>query len=140
MDLVRTFLSSEDWAILMMISALPLARPLPGQLLLDVALLKRVSELGAVGSKEVELRGGVPVGLWMGLAVPQVQHAPFCIQHPTHSVEVMLLCIVGNMIPIPLILTALRTAGWILPLFPCQAWCLHYYQVLQVATSIAKQA
>jgi len=53
-----------DWAILMMISALPL----------------------------VELRGGVPVGLWMGLAVPQV----------------MLLCILGNMIPIPLILAALR--------------------------------
>eukprot|EP00434_Breviolum_minutum_P012177 symbB.v1.2.010738.t1/scaffold708.1/size170785/6 len=54
-----------DWAILMLLSALPL----------------------------VELRGGVPVGLWMGLAVPQV----------------MLLCILGNMIPIPLLLAALRS-------------------------------
>ncbi|CAJ1373181.1 unnamed protein product [Effrenium voratum] len=54
-----------DWAILMLLSALPL----------------------------VELRGGVPVGLWMGLAVPQV----------------LLLCIVGNMIPIPLLLAALRS-------------------------------
>mmetsp|Transcript_4730 Transcript_4730/g.5913 ORF Transcript_4730/g.5913 Transcript_4730/m.5913 type:complete len:290 (-) Transcript_4730:25-894(-) len=54
-----------DWAILMILSALPL----------------------------VELRGGVPVGLWMGLAVPQV----------------MLLCILGNMIPIPLLLAALRS-------------------------------
>lgn len=54
-----------DWAILMLLSALPL----------------------------VELRGGVPVGLWMGLAVPQV----------------MLLCILGNMIPIPFLLTALRS-------------------------------
>eukprot|EP00435_Cladocopium_sp_Y103_P058852 s1542_g20.t2 len=54
-----------DWAILVLLSALPL----------------------------VELRGGVPVGLWMGLAVPQV----------------MLLCILGNMIPIPLLLAALRT-------------------------------
>lgn len=53
-----------DWAILMILSALPL----------------------------VELRGGVPVGLWMGLKVPQV----------------MLLCILGNMIPIPVILAALR--------------------------------
>ncbi|CAE7336349.1 unnamed protein product [Symbiodinium natans] len=61
---MKSAFSIPDWAILMMISALPL----------------------------VELRGGVPVGLWMGLAVPQV----------------MLLCIVGNMIPIPLILTALR--------------------------------
>lgn len=54
-----------DWAILILLSALPL----------------------------VELRGGVPVGLWMGLAVPQV----------------MLLCILGNMIPIPLLLAALRS-------------------------------
>mmetsp|Transcript_56573 Transcript_56573/g.132775 ORF Transcript_56573/g.132775 Transcript_56573/m.132775 type:complete len:307 (+) Transcript_56573:53-973(+) len=61
---MKTCFSMPDWAILMMISALPL----------------------------VELRGGVPVGLWMGLAVPQV----------------MLLCILGNMIPIPLILAALR--------------------------------
>ncbi|OLP83814.1 hypothetical protein AK812_SmicGene35375 [Symbiodinium microadriaticum] len=61
---MKTCFSIPDWAILMMISALPL----------------------------VELRGGVPVGLWMGLAVPQV----------------MLLCILGNMIPIPLILAALR--------------------------------
>eukprot|EP00439_Symbiodinium_sp_Y106_P049101 s2315_g6.t1 len=41
---MKTCFSMPDWAILMMISALPL----------------------------VELRGGVPVGLWMGLAVPQV--------------------------------------------------------------------
>eukprot|EP00933_Yihiella_yeosuensis_P006824 TRINITY_DN111635_c0_g1_i1.p1 TRINITY_DN111635_c0_g1~~TRINITY_DN111635_c0_g1_i1.p1 ORF type:complete len:335 (+),score=38.32 TRINITY_DN111635_c0_g1_i1:64-1068(+) len=53
-----------DWAILICLSALPL----------------------------VELRGGVPVGLWMGLPV----------------LEVLVLCILGNMIPIPIILCSLR--------------------------------
>jgi len=62
---LQTTLQLPNWAILIILSALPL----------------------------IELRGGVPVGLWMGLRVPQV----------------MLLCIVGNMIPIPLILCALRS-------------------------------
>lgn len=61
---LRSTISLPDWAILVILSALPL----------------------------VELRGGIPVGLWMGLSVPQV----------------MLLCILGNMLPIPLILAALR--------------------------------
>lgn len=61
---LKTAFPLPDWAILMILSALPL----------------------------VELRGGVPVGLWMGLPVPQV----------------VLLCILGNMIPIPVILAALR--------------------------------
>jgi len=53
-----------DWAILSILSAMPL----------------------------VELRGGVPAGLWMGLPIPQV----------------LFFCIIGNMIPIPIILYALR--------------------------------
>lgn len=62
---LRSSIQLPDWAILIFLSALPLC----------------------------ELRGGVPVGLWMGLPVTQV----------------MPLCIVGNMIPIPLILLALRS-------------------------------
>jgi uncharacterized membrane protein len=54
-----------DWATLMLISAMPV----------------------------VELRGGVPVGLWMGLPIGTT----------------LALCIAGNMIPIPLILLALRS-------------------------------
>jgi Putative small multi-drug export protein len=41
----------------------------------------------------VELRGGVPVGLWMGLPIAKVFG----------------LCVAGNMVPIPLILLALRS-------------------------------
>ncbi|CAE8591483.1 unnamed protein product, partial [Polarella glacialis] len=62
---LRSNMQLPDWAILVLLSAMPL----------------------------VELRGGVPVGLWMGMSVPQV----------------MLLCILGNMIPIPLIILALRS-------------------------------
>lgn len=62
---LRSSLQIPDWAILCFLSALPL----------------------------VELRGGVPVGLWMG--------KPW--------LEVLFLCILGNMIPIPLILVALRS-------------------------------
>lgn len=62
--ILRSTIALPDWAILVTLSALPL----------------------------VELRGGVPVGLWLGLSVPQV----------------MFLCIVGNMLPIPLILGILR--------------------------------
>lgn len=54
-----------DWATLMTISAMPV----------------------------VELRGGVPVGIWMGLPIAQV----------------FVLCVVGNMIPIPAILLALKS-------------------------------
>ncbi|CAM9518238.1 unnamed protein product [Ascophyllum nodosum] len=54
-----------DWATLMAISALPV----------------------------VELRGGVPVGIWMGLPITQV----------------FALCVVGNMIPIPAILFVLKS-------------------------------
>lgn len=42
----------------------------------------------------VELRGGVPVGIWMGMPI----------------VKVFTLCVAGNMIPIPLILLALRSS------------------------------
>jgi len=62
--MLKSTLRLPDWAILMALSALPL----------------------------VELRGGIPVGLWMGMPVLQV----------------MLLCIAGNMIPIPLMILALR--------------------------------
>ncbi|CAN0514738.1 unnamed protein product, partial [Phaeothamnion confervicola] len=41
----------------------------------------------------VELRGGIPVGLWMGLPLTKV----------------FALCVVGNMAPIPVILLALRS-------------------------------
>jgi len=64
--LLRDALQLPDWAILVLLSAMPL----------------------------IELRGGVPVGLWMGMPVRNV----------------MFLCVVGNMIPIPLILGALRSA------------------------------
>lgn len=54
-----------DWATLMAISAMPV----------------------------VELRGGVPVGLWMGMPI----------------LKTFGLCVTGNMIPIPIILVALRS-------------------------------
>lgn len=54
-----------DWATLMTISAMPV----------------------------VELRGGVPVGLWMGMPI----------------LKTFALCVTGNMIPIPIILLALRS-------------------------------
>eukprot|EP01084_Bolivina_argentea_P113628 202498_1 len=54
-----------DWTTLMLISAMPV----------------------------VELRGGVPVGLWMGLPVART----------------LCLCIAGNMLPIPIILLGLRS-------------------------------
>ncbi|CAM9360833.1 unnamed protein product [Discosporangium mesarthrocarpum] len=54
-----------DWATLMVISAMPV----------------------------VELRGGVPVGVWMGMPV----------------LKTLGLCVAGNMIPIPVILLALRS-------------------------------
>lgn len=54
-----------DWATLMTISAMPV----------------------------VELRGGVPVGLWMGMPI----------------LKTFVLCVTGNMIPIPIILLALRS-------------------------------
>lgn len=54
-----------DWATLMTISAMPV----------------------------VELRGGVPVGMWMGMPI----------------VKTFALCVAGNMIPIPVILLALRS-------------------------------
>jgi uncharacterized membrane protein len=63
--LLREALQLPDWAILILLSAMPL----------------------------IEVRGGVPVGLWMGMPVRNV----------------MLLCVVGNMIPIPLILGGLRS-------------------------------
>lgn len=53
-----------DWATLMTISAMPV----------------------------VELRGGVPVGIWMGMPL----------------VKTFGLCVAGNMVPIPVILLALR--------------------------------
>ncbi|KAG5175079.1 putative small multi-drug export protein-domain-containing protein [Tribonema minus] len=43
----------------------------------------------------VELRGGIPVGLWMGLPIAKVFG----------------LCVAGNMVPIPLILLALRSSA-----------------------------
>lgn len=55
-----------DWATLMTISAMPV----------------------------VELRGGVPVGIWMGMPIAKVFG----------------LCVAGNMIPIPIILLALRSS------------------------------
>lgn len=55
-----------DWATLMTISAMPV----------------------------VELRGGVPVGIWMGMPIAQVFG----------------LCVAGNMLPIPVILLALRSS------------------------------
>lgn len=55
-----------DWATLMAISAMPV----------------------------VELRGGVPVGIWMGMPIAKVFG----------------LCVAGNMVPIPIILLALRSA------------------------------
>eukprot|EP00903_Cladosiphon_okamuranus_P009726 g9248.t1 len=55
-----------DWATLMTISAMPV----------------------------VELRGGVPVGVWMGMPIAKVFG----------------LCVTGNMIPIPVILLALRSS------------------------------
>lgn len=55
-----------DWATLMTISAMPV----------------------------VELRGGVPVGIWMGMPIAKVFG----------------LCVAGNMIPIPVILLALRSS------------------------------
>jgi len=61
---LRSITGCPDWLILIAVSALPL----------------------------VELRGGIPVGLWMGLSVPQV----------------MALCIFGNMLLIPPFLLALR--------------------------------
>ncbi|CAM9771935.1 unnamed protein product [Hapterophycus canaliculatus] len=54
-----------DWATLMTISAMPV----------------------------IELRGGVPVGIWMGMPIAKVFG----------------LCVAGNMIPIPIILLALRS-------------------------------
>jgi len=63
--LLREALQLPDWAILMLLSAMPL----------------------------IELRGGVPVGLWMGMPVGNV----------------MFLCVAGNMLPIPLIVGALRS-------------------------------
>jgi uncharacterized membrane protein len=45
----------------------------------------------------VELRGGVPVGLWMGL--PPLQTA-------------VLACI-GNFLPVPIILTVLNSSAWL---------------------------
>ena len=41
----------------------------------------------------VELRGGIPVGLWMGLPIAQV----------------FVLCVLGNLAPVPIILAALRS-------------------------------
>eukprot|EP00929_Paragymnodinium_shiwhaense_P047544 TRINITY_DN24110_c0_g1_i1.p1 TRINITY_DN24110_c0_g1~~TRINITY_DN24110_c0_g1_i1.p1 ORF type:complete len:376 (+),score=60.97 TRINITY_DN24110_c0_g1_i1:68-1195(+) len=61
---LRSSTGFPDWAICMLISAMPL----------------------------IELRGGVPVGLWMGLAVPQV----------------MLLAVLGNMLPMPFVLWGLK--------------------------------
>jgi uncharacterized membrane protein len=63
--LLQDAMHLPDWAILILISAMPL----------------------------LELRGAVPVGLWMGLPVK----------------DVVLLCVLGNMLPIPLILGALRS-------------------------------
>ncbi|CAM9236535.1 unnamed protein product [Choristocarpus tenellus] len=54
-----------DWATLMVISAMPV----------------------------VELRGGVPVGVWMGIP----------------ALKTLALCVAGNMVPIPIILLALRS-------------------------------
>jgi len=70
--MVKAHIALPDWAIVILLSAAPL----------------------------VELRGGIPVGLWMGLPVLQV----------------MLLCIIGNMLPIPFILIALRSP-WVKKLF-----------------------
>jgi len=53
-----------DWATLMLVSALPV----------------------------VELRGGVPVGLWLGLS----------------PAETFLFCVIGNMLPIPFLVFGLR--------------------------------
>ena len=58
---------------------------------------------------QVELRGGIPVGLWMGLSAPQVHFSVGVLSILKPLSQVMLLCIVGNMIPIPLLLTALRS-------------------------------
>ncbi|KAF6000964.1 hypothetical protein F1559_000148 [Cyanidiococcus yangmingshanensis] len=65
-----------DWATLMVVSALPV----------------------------VELRGGVPVGLWLGLS----------------PIFTFFLCVLGNMLPIPFLLWALqhdRVRQWARPLF-----------------------
>ncbi|KAK4533381.1 hypothetical protein CCYA_CCYA17G4263 [Cyanidiococcus yangmingshanensis] len=64
-----------DWATLMVVSALPV----------------------------VELRGGVPVGLWLGLS----------------PIFTFFLCVLGNMLPIPFLLWALqndRVRQWARPL------------------------
>mmetsp|Transcript_6423 Transcript_6423/g.9628 ORF Transcript_6423/g.9628 Transcript_6423/m.9628 type:complete len:284 (-) Transcript_6423:24-875(-) len=54
-----------DWATIMLISSMPV----------------------------VELRGGIPVGLWMNLPIQKV----------------LFLCVAGNMLPVPLILLALKS-------------------------------
>ncbi|TFJ85278.1 hypothetical protein NSK_003701 [Nannochloropsis salina CCMP1776] len=59
-----------NWVTLMVISALPV----------------------------VELRGGVPVGLWMGIPAAQT----------------FLLACLGNLIPVPLILLVLRNTPWLM--------------------------
>lgn len=46
----------------------------------------------------VELRGGVPVGLWMGLPPAQT----------------FALACVGNFVPVPLILLALKNVPWLM--------------------------
>ena len=92
----------------MMISALPLARPPDPDMPARCQVRKNRRTLFSL---QVELRGGVPVGLWMGLAVPQAlpQASQKFASQTEQVLEVMLLCILGNMIPIPLILAALRT-------------------------------
>jgi uncharacterized membrane protein len=67
---IRSKTGWPDWVILMVISALPV----------------------------VELRGGVPVGLWMGLP-------------PTQTFA---LACIGNFLPVPFILLALNNIPWLM--------------------------
>ena len=73
----------QDWAILMMISALPLARPPdPDMPRCQVEKGRRNDD-----SPQVELRGGVPVGLWMGLAVPQAVRLASGLKSPPKPIK-----------------------------------------------------
>ena len=64
-----------------------LAQSLRGSGLSDSAILALISAMPVV-----ELRGGIPVGVWLGLPKSQI----------------FLLAVIGNMIPVPIILLALN--------------------------------
>jgi len=97
-----------------------LAQSLQGKGLLDWQVLALISALPVV-----ELRGAIPVGLWMGLS----------LQH------VLTVCIVGNLVPIVFLLWGLQVLPfvqtWLQPFLDVAAKKTQNFPITQKWTSLA---